>query len=607
MNGVNLFWDRKNEWIVNRIFERVIITIAVLLVLASAGGLYITATSSFDSSSSSLGREVVGKISSVENNVKRKVFGNFAWDIMDSGEPVFFKDVIFVSPKSTMKLVLADQTELVVGENTLLVLDNKTIGGSDGKFEVTELRLIRGQVSVNQPASAASSKQIQVVLNNNVKFDLKKNAKMSLSKLNGKASVIFDKGNVAMAGKKLNYVKPTLINEIDLNAGKVPDLSTLATQDILSSNPGLGDLPVVKLEDSVTAQGDLSGLDGQIKERKFANQSQRKIEEKLTDPEIFSAVEAASPRDVAAIEPQPEVPKIPTELPEKELKEELPLPVVQLPTPEPKKARMPITLVTPEDRQLVDMSRDIKQLSFNWESTVANVHFYMLEISADKKFSSVLTRIAVEGSEGRSARTEDGRVTSFELKVSPVYMLYVPGLLGSVYKSKELYWRVVPLDSENNPIIRSSQLDSRKVAFKVSKSAEIFTREVNYYSKETAFSQDPIISFNWSLKNVVPGSYQLIVAEDPEFKRQICTKDVSKYNFKKGVSLKAQPDMAGKSTRVELSFEEDIKVNARTECPLEPLLKSQKSFYYKIISFDPADQRVPYNTGKGASGKYDYK
>ncbi|HEX4924376.1 MAG TPA: hypothetical protein VFV50_09825, partial [Bdellovibrionales bacterium] len=425
-----------------------------------------------------------------------------------------------------------------------------------------------------------------------------------------------DKGDVALSlgGKnkqsknvKLAYNKPTLINEIDLSPEGRPELEELKTEelkaeDVQDPKKPFASLPVIKADSgtSIVAEGDLSGLDSVVPQRKFAPRNKGSVAEVLTDDDFLLAKPEATPRGVAAIatpEPSP-VPQPVTELPPK---------ILPIATPEPKKARLPIQPVAPEDSTLVDYQRDIKPLTFSWESTVPNVHFYMLELSPEKKFTNILTRIAVDSAEGKTIRDQDGKRMQFELKVSPVYILYVPGLLGSVYKNKEIYWRVVPLDRDNNPVLRTKFLEMRRIGFKTSKTAEIIARDSLVYTKENLFTAAPSLSLQWSLKNAVPGSYQLVIASDPDFKAQICTKDVSKYSFKKGVSLRQQPEISGQQSRLDLTFNEDVKIDIRGECPLENLMKAKKPIYYKIITFDPAEQKLPYSNGKSATGKFEFK
>ncbi|MEQ1875750.1 MAG: hypothetical protein ABL958_03830 [Bdellovibrionia bacterium] len=569
----------------NRTFEKIILTIALLVVLFSGTGLFISFTAP-DKSLSNSNREVVGNLATVDNSVKRKGFGTFAWDVMESGEPVFFKDVIFVSPKSSMLLRLNDQTELVVGENTLLVLDNKMFGEA-GRMDVTELRLIRGNISVRQAEGGGGEGQrgLQIVLNDKVKLDLA-NASGSFSKNDDKASILLNKGdmNLSMSDKsrKLASDKPMLINELDLANGGVDGVKT---EDAAAGHrlAGLGN------GSGVSSQGELSAS---FPQRTFASRNKSKVSELVGDEAFITD------RTVAAIAtPAPTPQPTPVAL----------LPEKLEPTPEPRKARLAINPLAPDDNATVDLTRDIRTLTFEWDSSVNNVHFYMLEISPDKRFASVLTRIAVDSAEGRLVRDEHGKAMKFQLKVSPIYMLYVPGLLGSVYKNREIYWRVVPLDRDNNPLLKTKVLATRKIGFKVSKTAEIITNETNIYTKENVFTSEPSVKVQWTFKNVVPGSYQLVIASDPEFKTQICTKDISKYSFKKGVSLKQQTEISGQVPKVDLTFSESISVNVRTECPLEALMKAEKPFYYKVISYDPADQKVPYTDIEGASGTFNFK
>jgi hypothetical protein len=520
-------------------FEFMTFLISTSMVLGSAFGLYNNLYLDDANFVMSASIPPLGHAEATTNSIKRKPSKGNSWSSLEKGGPVFLKDVVFVAENSYLTLVLEDKTELHLGPNTLMVLDTQK-NTQGGNFAVTEIKLLRGDIEVDQEKVAENSKSQPLELNvgEKVSIKLEKRSNLALKKQNDKASLVVKSGDVALSyqGKKekkefARASKDTLIEKIRLEDFE-------------------GDMVV---EQKKVASSQVEG-------KKLASL----LPQETGKQSIVDSV--GSIKDVSKIPINLNLNSKKNKTVELDLNKDLkpaPAPVVAALTPAPVVNKEPVLFSDLKP----DYSKSFNPLALTGRISKTPKSELILEFSNDPDFSKKLLRVDV---------TDDVKNDAdFDFFLSPTYMMANGPFLKSMYKNPKIFWRVVDMSVSKDRAKKSGVIE-----FQFNEKPKIETAPPKFDGAST-------LAFQWVLKESLPGKYSIEVAEDAGFKKIVCSKSVTRF----GKSKKGKGDSKDNRS-IDLEFAEATTIDT-ADCKTR--LSPKKTYYTRITTFDPAGTKLTYS------------
>ena len=577
-------------------FERTLIIISILLILSALAGFYF-AEKLFSTDDSAIAMEAVGKTEDVKNqtNVRRRRFGSYDWNSLDKQEDVFYKDAIFVGANSELKLKLSDDTEMNIGENSLLVLNIRK-SADPTAAPVTELQLVQGQVSVDKSKSSnksgGASSKLEIVLNKNVRINVGQDTALALTKDKGKTSFAVGKGQASLSvvgkGKTKQEIelgstdKASVLRNLDLN--RTDDLAQSVESQQKSDTGALPDKDLKTLlsekekeaQEDLLVQGDLKALE----DMEFKDPDVTELNKAV---EVFQEKELGEkPIPIPILTPTPTPTPEPTPTPTPVAR-----PIVQpLRIVRPRLIQKPavyadveskLRLLGPSDTQPQDFTRVLNPVEFSWETEKIAPKYFLLQLSSRPDFSTYLSQMRVDIT---NAPTKVGNAFQYATAVSPLYLVYLPEVLNSILRNGQMHWRIAPFTAEDQPLFELNQLPSSVVRFRTQNWTTVqYNRDIVYRHSRTGRRQ-PEITFNFRIQDVIPASYEILIGTEPDLRNHVCSKVYAKFGTEKG--SREIPTLA-KIVTMDLLFDETVVVDPDRDCPkLAPLLTEETQLYYEI-------------------------
>jgi len=549
-------------------FEKIFLSVAVLMILISCYGLYKSFTQD-GRSTSDRHQEVIGSIADPLNSVKRKESGSFEWDSVDSKQGVFYKDTLFVGPDSEVTLLLNNSSQIKLGPNTLLILDYK-LSGDKSATNVVELSLFRGSVAVKEAKNpTADTANLQIKMGNGVNINASNKSSFAISKTNNKVALLVENGEVNLGsdksknkGKQFLAAKSQPVEAQDIDIDKPEDFEQVKTVTPTADPSGFANAH--SAAETPVVRGDLA-------EVKVESSTESSPLTKDKSYELFQ------PEKVVTQPPPPN-----------------PAPLVPPPPPIRPVAFVPIIL---ETQKFQDYTLQLDTLELKWSSKIDRLKSFTVEISSTASFADPMISFDVDVSEGHFSQTQ--KRLKFALQLNPIYMIYLPGFLDSLYRKGTVSWRAIPRGERDEPLLKNLETPIQTIAFKLSKSAQISTPAKTKYSPK-----NDTLTVEWSLKKVLPGTFEIVLAKDSQFKNIFCTKKIVRYSAKKDGEVKQAPARSGGKKIMTLVFSEKQKIEDSPDCKLKDSMKTSKSIYYKIKTEDPVNRSVNYADVSKSKGQF---
>ncbi len=449
-----------------RHIHRLIILLCAVVFLASLYGL--RRLSRDDYGSGGVVTRSIASAETVENEVKRKPMGSFSWYGVAQGADLGYRDTIFVGPAGYTVLALDDGTKLTVSENSLVVLDiNKR--SLDGQSNVTEIRLVRGDMAV-QPS--AHSSEVKVLVGKDTSIGVKAGSSVAVGKTNKGVDLVVKKGQVKLFKKTALKTE-----EFDF---KPTSSSRIKSLDL--------DADTAEINKKITEQEQVHD-DGRSDSKSLLNLVPKKEDlnsgvETLGELERFAKeVNLKDGREIASVPP-------------------IEVPVVV----EPPKVEEP---PQPEHLRFLDLTKKYGWLDLELPENLDPDSKYTIEMSFQEDFAEKFLRLPLD------RRTNE---KTYSIDIS--YFLDVPGFRKRASKYPRLYWQLVSQSGEVIPAKWAVLRKSHSTALK-------FKPGLDY----TMVNGETALDISWGFKGLFIERFNITLASDGKYENVLCRLSIPNQNF----------------------------------------------------------------------------
>jgi hypothetical protein len=577
----------------DEIFEQSLLIMSMLMTAVSASYLLWASFGSFTSLNSKH-LQVVGQITEIKSDAKRKESDNFEWDDLGTNEKAFNDDTIFTGSDSELSLKLKSGGTLKIGSNTLIFLSQDIIGKAAGNSKLTEISLVRGNIGYTGDGSSPGASPINVNMgtatvsgNSNSSYQIVRNS--------SEAEVVAKQGQVQiLAGNSIDAQKVSLAPD---EASRIKNISTDPGKnaEIQKQTKIVPIQPLSMSEtDHVATRGDISQVTREVPllsesslfgEKSNGAQSVA-MAEPITAAPTPKAVEKPRVAPVIAAQPPASKPKATAKPKTLNQKMTAPLPAVEDSSGISGKAVVSQGGFQLDPTAEVKVTDKLNAIKFSWKSEIKDVGQFNIQFSATSGFDSNTIDYKISEDEVVVTKTDKA---SYSLDLEPNKYIHLTGFLDTAYKNRFVFWRAVPVDKNGAAQGSLQSLPVQKVTFKFSSTADIKSG-ISMYSEPT--DSNSIVIARWTLKNIIPSQYQVTLSANADLSVPLCQKTIAKDVFQ-GSKPKGP---------ISLTFNEQAILENSEDCKIDQVLKAKKKLYFGVTAQDLSGRTVHFTNPAKALG-----
>lgn len=521
-------------------FERSIVLTALFAIIVSLCGIYRNAHLANRISSEKY--TLAGSIEDKKNDVKRKPYKSFVWSEVETGRNVYENDIIFVGTNSETSIKLSGIGKLNLGENTLLVLKN--LNSLDHRTsEFTEIQLLRGHVAVLKSKSKdgptaslkiSFDKTKSVLIGSKAEFAISKvGDRVDLAQTGGNVQLQWGDKSMELSGEGVKLVKNLSLESVDAPEDHIEEIDNSEKVDIQNL---VIDRSPSNDSGSVSASAENADL-------KLESQGDLSV--------VMGNIEGASS--------------------DSEYKDD----VVELEQVE----------LTPSTNITYNLRSSISDLNIPLPIGYIQGRRYLLQISDQFETHNPLLEFDV---------TQNIKNKDENFKLSPLYMIFTPNFMHTIYSQNKIFWRILTLESKDRRL--ASSIGSNQIAFNTSDYAELeYNPDMNYNKIDL---DNKRLRLAWTSRNYLPNVYKIELYSSLHPSQKTCTYFIDKFDSNYIDQIR---NKQGTSTsKINMEFAENVELHESEDCYFTSLIEKHKTIYVRLRILNFSGESVPiyFKNGK---------